>query len=250
MADAAALPDRPPPWGYVATAAWALLALVLAIAAAPLTVHVVILWRHGKVDRDLLGTFDWDEPSTFLVMLVATAVAIGVCALAAQFRRWSARDYFGLTLPHRRYVLIAVVFLLAIGLADHVVVDVLGVPLPQSQYDGYISAKAAGALPLWWIDYAVLAPLGEEIVFRGFLQRGWVRSDHSAIPGIVIIAALWTIIHVQYEWLHLASVFFSGLLFGWIRWRSGSTLLTIAMHVIINLEACVEITATVEKWFS
>ena len=37
-----------------------------------------------------------------------------------------------------------------------------------------------------------------------------------------------------------------GLLLGWIRWATGSTTLTIAMHMVINLEAMIETAIKVE----
>ena len=44
--------------------------------------------------------------------------------------------------------------------------------------------------------------------------------------GILVISLLFTVIHMQYDWFGLFQVFLIGLLLGWIRWRSGSTLLT------------------------
>ena len=37
-----------------------------------------------------------------------------------------------------------------------------------------------------------------------------------------------------------------GLVLGWFRWASGSTTLTIIMHVLINLEAMIETAIKVE----
>jgi hypothetical protein len=54
---------------------------------------------------------------------------------------------------------------------------------------------------------------------------------------------------VQYDWFFLAQVFGLGLLFGWLRWRSGSTLLTIMLHMFVNLTASLYTAAAVE-WYS
>jgi uncharacterized protein len=97
-----------------------------------------------------------------------------------------------------------------------------------------------------WLTFVIAAPVAEEIMFRGFLFRGWVRSERSAIPGILIISALFAAIHVQYDWFGMLQVFFIGLLLAIARWRSGSTLLTILMHVIANLWATIESMIKVE----
>src|SRR5262249_2675623 len=81
---------------------------------------------------------------------------------------------------------------------------------------------------------------GEEAMFRGFLFRGWARSARGAFPAIVVISAIWAVIHVQYDWFGIAQIFCTGLLLGWVRWRSGSALLTLAMHGAMNAWATVE----------
>jgi CAAX protease family protein len=40
----------------------------------------------------------------------------------------------------------------------------------------------------------VVAPIGEETLFRGFLFRGWHRSLRNAWPAIIVTAALWALI--------------------------------------------------------
>jgi len=86
----------------------------------------------------------------------------------------------------------------------------------------------------------LVGPLGEEIMFRGFLYRGLVRVHDRPIWGILTISILWTALHVQYDWSGLLQVFLIGLLFGWVRWRSGSTTLTFVLHALMNLESAVE----------
>jgi membrane protease YdiL (CAAX protease family) len=54
-------------------------------------------------------------------------------------------------------------------------------------------------------------------------------------------------LHVQYDWFGTAQVFAIGLLFGFVRWRTGSTTLAILMHVLLNLESVVE-TVFVMGW--
>ena len=46
-----------------------------------------------------------------------------------------------------------------------------------------------------------------------------------------------------------AQIFLIGLLLGWLRWASGSTLLTIMLHMLANLTACIQAAIKVE-WIS
>ena len=94
----------------------------------------------------------------------------------------------------------------------------------------------------------VIAPVGEEVAFRGFLYRGFARPGREVI-AIVSISLAWALLHIQYDWLGMAQIFAAGLMLGWSRWASGSTTLTIVMHVLINAEAMLETTIKME-WLS
>ena len=63
---------------------------------------------------------------------------------------------------------------------------------------------------------------------------------------IVVISLAWALLHMQYDWLGMAQIFAAGLTLGWFRWASGSTTLTIIMHVLINFEAMLETAIKVE----
>jgi len=117
------------------------------------------------------------------------------------------------------------------------------------QVQSYTTAAAAGWLAALLFGAIIVAPAGEEILFRGFLFRGWARSNRTARPAIVVISILWAALHVQYDWTGILQIFVIGLFVGWIRWRSGSTLLTFLLHALFNLEATIE-TALQIRFFS
>ena len=117
------------------------------------------------------------------------------------------------------------------------------------QTDIYTTASAAGWLLWLLIAVAIVTPIGEEVLFRGFLFRGWLRKPSDAWAVIVATSLLWAIIHIQYNWYIIAQIFAFGLLLGWLRWASGSTILTILLHALINAEGMLE-TVLDQKWFS
>jgi CAAX protease family protein len=91
----------------------------------------------------------------------------------------------------------------------------------------------------------LIAPAGEEAMFRGFLFRGWVRSPRSVWPAIVVISILWAMLHIQYDWTGVLQIFVVGLFLGWMRWRSGSLVLTFLLHALFNLEGTLETLALI-----
>jgi membrane protease YdiL (CAAX protease family) len=95
----------------------------------------------------------------------------------------------------------------------------------------------SGSLPLLWFVLLVVAPISEEVLFRGFMFEGFLRSPAGAAGAIVIPAGFWAVIHMQYDFYGIASIFILGLLLGYARWKSGSICTTIYMHTLTNLVA-------------
>ena len=96
-----------------------------------------------------------------------------------------------------------------------------------------------------WLAYNFLAvALFEELFFRGFVQGRFERFAKARIEGpavrfwtpILVSALLFAIAHVAVylDPLRLA-VFFPGLLFGWLRARTGSLLAPILSHGSANV---------------
>jgi membrane protease YdiL (CAAX protease family) len=112
---------------------------------------------------------------------------------------------------------------------------------PGFMLDVLKSAQADGTVWLLVIALCVGAPITEELLARGFLYRGWSESVLRPTGAIVLSSLAWTAMHAQYYDPFLFSqVFTMGLLFGYLRYRSGSLWLTIFLHGLNNLAATVQ----------
>jgi len=78
----------------------------------------------------------------------------------------------------------------------------------------------------------VLAPVFEEIIFRGLLY-GSLRARFGVAPSIIVSALLFAVAH-GYGAAGFASVFFSGALWAWSYERTRSVLPAIAAHMANN----------------
>ncbi|HEV2581488.1 MAG TPA: type II CAAX endopeptidase family protein [Ktedonobacteraceae bacterium] len=83
-------------------------------------------------------------------------------------------------------------------------------------------------VPLFVLFVVLVGPLGEEVLFRGYLgvliRKRWVF--------ILVSAAAWSAAHVDpYNALPL---FWTGLMLAWVRQRTGSFYPTFALHFTIN----------------
>jgi hypothetical protein len=229
-------PPSSQPWGRFAT-----FALGLAALLAGQTFAIVALVAYYGAGIGQLPDLSGNGVAVTLIIAVSTPVQVLLLFLFAWRRSASAIDYLGLMPPTRNELVfgaVAVVALIAVGnLLSWLLGQDIVTPFQSSIYR---TASAAGWLPLLWLAVVVGAPIGEEILFRGFLFRGWLRSPRDAWPVIVAAALIWALMHVQYDLYIVFWVFVSGVLLGWLRWATGSTLLTILLHGFINFEAMLE----------
>jgi membrane protease YdiL (CAAX protease family) len=237
--------DDPKPWGLISTFSLGLFALLAGQMAA-----LVALGGWFGTSLSGMPDFSGDGVAVTLVIAVSTPVQVGLLALFAQHRGIGTADYLGWTWPRRSEVVFGVAAVIAVIVVTNIVSWLFGRGLvTQFQSDIYRTADAAGWLPMLWLWLAVVVatPIGEETLFRGFLFRGWLQSPRDAWLVIFLSALLWALIHVQYDWYVTGQVFAFGLLLGWIRWATGSTLLTILLHGVINLEGMLE-TVVAQAW--
>jgi uncharacterized protein len=227
-------------WGLWATLGFAVLAFLLGEAM-------------GFSIASMMKNFDLaraDSNGTVLAVdkLVGTPVEIITLVLAIRLSGSDPLEYLGLDIPRWRDVAIAVAGLAVVIAAADAVTYALGKEMvPAFQLELQRTAQAEGTLPWLWLAIIVVAPIGEELLFRGFMFRGFVHEPRDALPAILVIALIWSMLHVQYDWFAAAQLFLIGMLLGVVRWRSGSTTLVILLHMLLNLESMVE-TVIVMGW--
>lgn len=90
---------------------------------------------------------------------------------------------------------------------------------------------------LLYIAIVGIAPLFEEILFRGFLFQG-LQSSPLGSPGAILVSAVgWAILHVQYDSIVIGQIILFGLLFSGARWRTHSLFIPLSMHSLNNFLA-------------
>jgi len=238
---------HPAPWGLLGSITWAAAGIVAWFMAQFAVVLVYMAWIGPDADMKKLATNGF---LLALATILAGPIWVGVMALAARWRGWSAGDYLALSMPKRGEVLVGIACLAPLLIAF----DFLGLALgrdvvPPFMRDSYISAQASGALILFFLAVVVVGPVAEEVAFRGFLFRGLSETWLGVAGTLAITSALWAAMHIQYDYIITVQIFVIGLVLGWLRWASGSTLLTIILHVMTNLAATVQAAIKVD-WLS
>jgi uncharacterized protein len=206
---------------------------VLAFFTIPLTCGLAVaIWNQARPAHQI----PLEQGFNALVFLAALAAFFAIIILACRCSGWRAADYLALTRPSGRFV--------RLGVLAFVVP--LAVSLTAAVYGGPGSAttpSTTSGLVLFVLAVTVLAPIGEELVFRGFVYRVLADSRLGVVGAIVLTSLVWASLHTDKSWMGMAATFFTGLVWGWLRWRTQSTLATIAVHTLNNLVAAAGITA-------
>ncbi len=234
---------NPEAWGR-----WATLALgLVALLGSQVVALLALTWWHG-VGIAHLSDFSGDGVAVTLIIFVSIPVQLALLYLLAQRPGGSAAAYLGLTLPSRGELGFGVAVTVALIIVGNLVSWLFGhAIITPFQVDIYRTAAAAGWLPWLWLAVVVVTPIGEETLFRGFLFRGWLRAPRDVWPVIMITALLWALVHVQYDWYVIAQVFVFGVMLGWLRWATGSTILTMLLHAMINCEGMLETVVSLHR---
>jgi uncharacterized protein len=231
-------PLKPGYWaGAVATFLYAVGVFVLTQVAV---IAIALLWFQDRVSG--VANPLHNGPLVALVTLIGNPVQI---ALLAAIARWRAgrgtAAYLGLTGFSLRDFLIGFLALAALMAAIDGSSYLAGIEVvPSFEADTWTMARASGWLWPLLAAVIVVGPAGEEVMFRGFLFRGWVTPDRRGVVAVLLITLIWSAMHIQYDLFGITQVFLTGLVLGWMRWRSGSTMLTCLLHMLVNLGATVE----------
>ena len=105
--------------------------------------------------------------------------------------------------------------------------------LPAAWLEDYAQASASltqfGLIP--FVSTALVAPLAEEVIFRGLVQSRLARAM-PGWPAVLIASALFALGHGQPVWMGYA--FCLGLVLGVMAWRAGSILPSLLTHILFN----------------
>jgi uncharacterized protein len=102
---------------------------------------------------------------------------------------------------------------------------------PEGMKQVFDVVRELGQLAKSLVLLAVLAPLVEELVFRGLLY-GWLAGRWGRNVGWIVSSLAFAAAHA--EPAHIILVLPLGLLFGWLRQRTDSLLPSLVAHIANN----------------
>jgi len=236
--------EQPRPWGFWPTIGFS---AVIAIVFFIVQVIIIVAWflpsliRNPKLNvqqftNDLITNGLFQVISIYLI----SPFTIGLTILFAGIRKgMTIRQYLGFTNPG--WMKIIKWCLVAAGFV--VILDSLTLILNKPVVTEYMikTYLTACFVPLLLLAFIVVGPLTEEIFFRGFLLEGIRHSRAGAAGAMIITSLLWSAMHLQYDIYGIFLIFMGGLILGYVRIKSNSIYPPIAMHILQNIIATIEV---------
>lgn len=239
-----AAPRPPRVWKFWGTALWGLVIFAAMFVGQVGVIVYRIIAQGAELSVAGITHVVADGLTISLSVLAGLPMVLLALWFAIRRTRISFTDYLGLRGTSWKNVIIGIVALVVLVGAWDMVSRAAGRDVtPGFMGDVLKSAQEHSALWLLVIAFAVAAPLWEELFARGWLYRGWSESRLGPIGAILLSSLVWTLMHLQYDWFFLCEVLSIGLLFGYLRFRTGSTWLTILLHGLNNLAA------TIQTWW-
>ena len=107
--------------------------------------------------------------------------------------------------------------------------------LNLSDFDAATSDSATSMAAV--VGICLLAPFAEELVMRGGVEEHLLQWKHSPALAIVLSSLLWSVLHFSPSLI--ISAFLSGLLLGWVYYRTRNVLACFLMHMVNNTASCI-----------
>lgn len=226
-------------WSAPATFGWAALIFVcmsIMQLSGALVMGALIGFDQNFVllsDPEAMGEFI-GSILMYLILVGATAalpVVIALLWFLTRKRENVRGEYLAWHLPRFSDVVRWTIWLVPMWFA----VTTFSIYFPSEQNSGFMGALYSSSdNVLLFLGVVVAIPYCEEVLFRGFVFRGFLAESGKHINAIAISAGLWAAVHLQYDWRGLVQLFALGLFFGYARWRTNSTVLTYWLHALYN----------------
>ncbi len=240
----AVAPERVAPraWNFWGTVLWGLVVFAAMFVGQIAVVIFFVLKGGGEIDQAAMIRAVAGSGTAISLSVIAGLPAVLLALwLAIRFTGIPFTDYLALRWTSWRNVALGIVGLAVLVAGWDLLSRAIGKEVsPDFMIDVFKSARADDALWLLVIAFCAAAPITEELFARGFLYRG-LSESFLGVPGAILASSIvWTSLHLQYDWFFFGEVFCIGLWFGYVRYRSQSTWLTIVLHALNNLAAVVQ----------
>lgn len=175
-----------------------------------------------------------------LAYLFAFPLIIATLRYVSQrHRNHSFSDYMGLHPVDRITILRWLGALLIFGIVAVICAVICADIFARPKVPEWIQTTLNNTQQPWLLFAAIvfLAPVAEELVYRGYVLRAWSQTWLGATGATIAVSLVWAIVHLQYDLYDAVWIVLMGLLLSLSRIYSGSLIPAIVLHCSWNTAA-------------
>ncbi len=225
-------------WGFWGTFLWGIVigGLLFLGQLIPLVIYMIIIGETITLENFFLFA-QKVETDAFLLSVSVIGSALIVVPLVfgiAKLKKGSVlKEYFDLRAYSWKTFWIWMGILLLLLVFEGFALEAMGV---EQTPNFMLNIKFPNKFSIYLLLFSVMfmAPLIEEVVFRGFLLKGFSKTFMGAEGAVALTSLLWAVMHLQYEFAYVTVIFMIGLVFGYARIKTGSLFVPMTMHMVMN----------------
>jgi hypothetical protein len=184
--------------------------------------------KSGKTSPDEIAdmlTGDGEQlVSVTAITLLISGILMAWYLIRGKYVNFSVQSFKEVPV---RVIGMSLIFVIGALMTSNLITETMD--LPDLMGDTFISMSHT----VWgFLSMAVMAPVVEELLFRGAIQGHMLRIGYSPILAICLSALVFGIVHFNPAQSFFA--FLLGLVFGWLYYRTGSVIPGMVAHAINN----------------
>jgi membrane protease YdiL (CAAX protease family) len=184
--------------------------------------------KSGKTSPDEIAdmlTGDGEQlVSVTAITLLISGILMAWYLIRGKYVNFSVQSFKEVPV---RVIGMSLIFVIGALMTSNLITETMD--LPDLMGDTFISMSHT----VWgFLSMAIMAPVVEELLFRGAIQGHMLRIGYSPILAICLSALVFGIVHFNPAQSFFA--FLLGLVFGWLYYRTGSVIPGMVAHAINN----------------
>ena len=138
-------------------------------------------------------------------------------------------------------IILSIIFSIGLIILTDAIDRLIQVFIPAPEYiinlNSLLQPETYLGYLLLFIAVAIIAPFGEEILFRGFLQQYLEYHWKDITKAILITALFFAIIHMNPFWF--IQIYILGIMLGFLSWKTKSIIPSLILHALNNTLALI-----------
>jgi membrane protease YdiL (CAAX protease family) len=204
-------------------------------------VFTVGLSINGVASDDIEAQF-LKPDIMFYTSLIAMLLSIPLFKKASKQANYIQLANFIKMVPIKKQTLIKVFVIgLVYYLFEYLSVKLLGIGTPQYMLDVKSQVNTNWDLILLVITVCIIAPIVEEVIFRGVIFSRLQNSRVGSRGAIVYTSIIFCILHAHYELIIMGYTLLIGVMLAFIRLRTSNIWYCIILHMMVNVFSTIEL---------